>query len=81
MHLEVIVGTVWEELLAARAELGEPGDELLRRRGGRLVKVDGGHGCSFLLDPIRPAPLVKAAVSVAIVASSHRHRRAGGDRF
>jgi hypothetical protein len=28
MHLEVLVGAVAEELLAARPEVGEPGDDL-----------------------------------------------------
>src|SRR6185312_573519 len=28
----------------ARPEVGQRGDELLRRRGGRLVEVDRGHG-------------------------------------
>jgi NAD(P)-dependent dehydrogenase (short-subunit alcohol dehydrogenase family) len=29
------------------SEVGEPGDELLGRRGGRLVEVDRGHACSL----------------------------------
>jgi hypothetical protein len=39
MHLEVLVGAVAEELRAARPEVGQPGDELLGRRGGRLVEM------------------------------------------
>jgi hypothetical protein len=46
MHFEVIVRAVGEQLRAARPEVGEPGDKLLGRRGGRLVEVDRGHGCS-----------------------------------
>src|SRR5437867_11701758 len=46
MHLEVLVGAVAKELRAARPEVGEPGDELLGRRRGRLVEVDRGHACS-----------------------------------
>ena len=38
-HFEVIVGAVAKELRAARAEVAEPGHELLGRRGGRLVEV------------------------------------------
>jgi hypothetical protein len=34
MNLEVFVGAIAKELRAARPEVGEPGDELLRRRGG-----------------------------------------------
>ena len=48
VHLQVVVGAVAEELRAARPEVGEPGDELLGRRGGRLVDVDRGHACSLL---------------------------------
>src|ERR1700734_3780121 len=44
VHLEVAVGAVGEDLRAARPEVGERGEELLRCRGGRLVKVNGGHG-------------------------------------
>lgn len=33
-----------EDLRAARPEVGEPGEELLGRRGGRLVKMDRVHG-------------------------------------
>src|SRR5262249_48313946 len=40
MYLEVFVGAVAKELRAARPEVGEPGDELLRSRRGRLVEVD-----------------------------------------
>jgi len=46
MHLEVPVGAVAKELLTARPEVGEPGDELLGRRGGDLVKMDGRHAYS-----------------------------------
>jgi len=48
MHLEVVVGAIAEQLRAAGPEVGEPGDELFGRRGGRLVEVDGGH--DVLLD-------------------------------
>jgi hypothetical protein len=48
MHLEVLVGAVAKELRAARPEVGEPGDELLGRRSGRLVEVDRRHACSLL---------------------------------
>ena len=44
--LEVNVGAVGKQLRAARSEVGEPGDELLRRRGGRLVEVERGHASS-----------------------------------
>src|SRR4051812_44703404 len=40
MHLEVFVGAVTKQLRAARSEVAEPGDELLGRQGGCLVKVD-----------------------------------------
>src|SRR3954453_21751254 len=43
VHLEVLVGAVAEQLRAAGPEVGEPGNELLGRRGGGLVEVDGGH--------------------------------------
>jgi len=48
MHLEVLVGAAAKEFRAARPEVGEPGDELLGRRGGRLVEADRGHACSLL---------------------------------
>jgi hypothetical protein len=48
MHLEVLVGAVAKELLAARPEVGQPGDYLLGRRGRVLVEVDRGHACSLL---------------------------------
>src|ERR1700722_19294211 len=44
VHLEIAVGAVGEDLRATRPEVGEPGEELLGRRGGRLVKMDRGHG-------------------------------------
>jgi hypothetical protein len=44
MHFEVIVGAVGKELRPAGAEVGERGDELLGRRGGRLMELDRGHG-------------------------------------
>ena len=44
VHLEILVGAVAEELRAARPEVGEPVDELLGRRGRRLLEVDRGHG-------------------------------------
>src|ERR1700682_2990755 len=47
MHLEVLVDAVAKELRTARPEVGEPGDVLLRRRGGCLVEVDRGHACSL----------------------------------
>src|SRR3954452_16920162 len=47
MHLEIAVGTVFKELCAARSEVGEAGDELLGRRSGRLLKVEGGHASSL----------------------------------
>jgi hypothetical protein len=43
MHLEVLVGAVAKELLAARPEVGEPGNILLGRQGGCLVEADRGH--------------------------------------
>src|SRR3954447_9448905 len=43
VHLEVLVGAVAEQLRAAGPEVGESGNELLGRRGRRLVKVNGGH--------------------------------------
>jgi hypothetical protein len=47
VHLEVSVGTVAEELRAARPEVGEPGEELLGRRGRGLVEVDRGRASSL----------------------------------
>jgi hypothetical protein len=47
VHFEVLVGAVAKELRAARPEVGERGDELLGRRGGRLVAVDRRHACSL----------------------------------
>src|SRR4030095_16564594 len=47
MHLEVLIGAITEELLAARTEVGEPGDELFGRRRGRQFEVNCGHICSF----------------------------------
>jgi len=41
MDLEVLVGAVGKYLRAARSEVGEPGDVLLRREGGGLVEMDG----------------------------------------
>src|SRR3954449_9580304 len=43
MNLEVAVGTVFKECLAARPEVGEPGNELLGRRGCGRLEVKGGH--------------------------------------
>ena len=43
MHLEVRIDAVCKELRPARSEVGEPGDELLGGRRGRLVEVDRGH--------------------------------------
>src|SRR5258707_5092629 len=48
MHFKVPVGAVGKELRAARPEVGEPGDELLRRQGGRLMEVDAGHSWDLL---------------------------------
>ena len=50
MHLEVLVGAVAEELRATRPEIGEAGDELLGRRGGRLVQIDRGTCLSSFSD-------------------------------
>src|SRR5262245_35135032 len=47
MHLEVLVGAVAKELRAAWPEVGEPGDELLGRRGHRLMYANRGHECSL----------------------------------
>jgi len=47
MHLEVPVGAVAKELRAARAEVGQPGEELLGGLRWSLAKVDRGHGCSL----------------------------------
>ena len=52
--LEVVVGAVGEQLRAAGAEVGEPGDELLRRSRGRPVDVKRGHALSMCAT--RPAP-------------------------
>jgi hypothetical protein len=38
MHLEVLIGAVAKELRAATPEVGEPGDVLLGRQGGRMVE-------------------------------------------
>src|SRR3954447_16833916 len=43
VDLQVVVGTVAEDLRAAGAEVRERRDELLRRRVRGLVEVDGGH--------------------------------------
>src|SRR5262245_10118221 len=40
MHFEVLVGAVAKQRRAARPEVGEPGNELLRRRGRVLMEVD-----------------------------------------
>src|SRR3954468_1927996 len=69
VYLEVLVGAVAEQLRAAWAEVGEPGEELLGRRGGRLVKGDHGRACSFQVSARgranrpRASPLESAAVS------------------
>jgi hypothetical protein len=39
MHFEVLVGAVAKDLRAAKPEVGEPGDVLLGRQSGRLVKM------------------------------------------
>ncbi len=49
MHLEVFVGTIAKKLRAARPEVGEPGDVLLRRRGRCLVQMYRGHACPLSL--------------------------------
>src|SRR6185503_17414728 len=56
MHLEVLVGAVWKQLRAAGPEVRERGDELLGRRGGRRVEVDGGHASSFPRASSDPIP-------------------------
>ena len=43
MHLEFGIGTVGEQLLTTRPEVGESGYELLWGRCGVLVKPDRGH--------------------------------------
>src|SRR5437868_12613125 len=48
VHLQVAVSAVAEEFRAAGSEVGEPGDELLGRRGAGLFEVDCGHVRSFL---------------------------------
>src|SRR5215470_11970673 len=48
MHLEVPVGAVTPDLGAVRPEVGQPGQELPGRRGGRLVQLDRGHGGSWI---------------------------------
>src|SRR5260370_30404325 len=48
MHLEVLSGAVAKKLRAAKPKVGEPGDVLLRRRGGCLVQADRGHAFSCL---------------------------------
>ena len=47
MDLEVVIGAAAKQLRAPRPEVGERGDELLRRRGGRFFEVDCGHASSF----------------------------------
>jgi hypothetical protein len=37
MHFEIFVGAITKKFRAARPEIGQPGDELLRSRGGGLV--------------------------------------------
>jgi len=85
MHPEIVVSAVAKELRSARPEVGEPGDELLGRRGGRLVEVNRGHAGSSLLGVIRIArrstPLIETlSVSMAFVqrrqsvAVVQRHR-------
>src|SRR4029453_1984094 len=48
MPLQIPIGTIAKELRAAWPEVGEPGNELLGRRGGRLFEVDRGHAYSLL---------------------------------
>jgi hypothetical protein len=44
MDLEVVVGALGEDLGPAGAEVGDPRDELLGRRGGGGGEAQGGHG-------------------------------------
>ena len=41
MHIEIRISAFCKDLRAAGPEVGEPGDELLGGRCGRLVEVDG----------------------------------------
>ena len=47
VDLEVLVGAVAEQLGAAGTKVGEPGDELLRRRSGRRCYATGVYSCTF----------------------------------
>src|SRR5262245_49196466 len=47
VDLEVVVGAVAEELGTAGTEVGEPSNELLSRRRGRLVEPNRGHASPF----------------------------------
>jgi hypothetical protein len=58
MHLEVVVGAIREQLRAARSEVGEPGDELFRPCGGRLVEMDGGHVVLLDWTSLLPVPVL-----------------------
>jgi hypothetical protein len=49
MYLKVLIGAIAKELRAAGPEVGEPGDVLLGREEGALVKMEGGHGFSPLV--------------------------------
>ena len=42
MDFEICIRAVGEKLRAAGTEVGKSGNELFRRRGGRLPEMDGG---------------------------------------
>src|SRR4030095_10066481 len=65
MHLEVLIGAITEELLATRTEVGEPGDELFGRRGGRQLEVHCGHRCSFAIQVYSSVLLCISLTSLA----------------
>lgn len=70
MHLEIIVGAVGEQIRAARPEVDEPCDILLRRQVGCLVKVDCEHACSFL-GSVKPSELVSNPGNGCSISASY----------
>src|SRR5262245_43490190 len=58
-HDDVDVG-VAKELRAAWTEVSEPGDVLLGRQSGCLMKAQRGHACSLSRESSRPARQTRA---------------------
>jgi hypothetical protein len=76
MDLEVFVGAIAKEFRPARPEVGEPGDVLLGRQDGCLVKVDGGHCVS----PLCRIGLKTAAYMMTVMGLNEMRRRIGPTR-